>query len=121
MSNFDLTLNTQVIRTVRNGSTVSGVEVENSDGSRTAINVNTGDKVILTAGTMSTPGILYNSGNGPTDQIEIVQNGYTSVNLPVHSELIDLPVRDNLRDHPIFTLTFNTTSQADEMVAADFK
>lgn len=92
MLNFELTLNTQVIRAVRNGSTVSGIEVENSDGSRTIINVNAGGKVILAAGTMSTPRILYNSGIGPTDQIEIVQSGCTSVTLPAQSEWIDLPV-----------------------------
>ena len=87
MSNFKLTLNTQVIRAVRNGSTVSGVEVESSDGSRQIINVNDGGKVILAAGTMSSPRILYNSGIGPSDQINIVKTGCSSVILPDESEL----------------------------------
>ncbi|KAE9373549.1 hypothetical protein N431DRAFT_504192 [Stipitochalara longipes BDJ] len=120
MPNFNLMLNTQVIRAVRNGLTVSGVEVENSNGSRQIINVNDGGKVILAAGAMSSPRILYNSGIGPADQINIVKNGCTSVTLPDESEWIDLPVGNNLRDHPLFTLTFNTTSQAPDMVAADF-
>ena len=113
-------LNTQVVRAVHNGSTISGVEVENNEGSRQIINVNDSGKVILAAGAMSSPRILYNSGIGPADQINIVKNGCTSVTLPDESEWIDLPVGQNLRDHPIFTLTFNTTSQAANMVAADF-
>jgi len=113
-------LNTQVLRAVRNGSTISGVEVENTDGSRQIVNVKNGGKVILAAGAMSSPRILYNSGIGPADQINIVKNGCTRVTLPDESEWLDLPVGQNLRDHPIFTLTFNTTSQAANMVAMDF-
>ncbi|TVY17652.1 Cellobiose dehydrogenase [Lachnellula arida] len=120
MSNFKLTLNTKVVRAVRNGSTISGVEVEDSAGSRQIINVNPGGKVILASGTMSTPRILYNSGIGPTDQITTVANGCTGVKLPSQADWINLPVGKNLRDHPIFTLTFNTTANATSMLSTDF-
>ncbi|TVY58442.1 Cellobiose dehydrogenase [Lachnellula cervina] len=120
MSNFKLTLNTKVVRAIRNGSTISGVEVEDSTGSRQIINVNPGGNVILASGTMSTPRILYNSGIGPTDQITTVANGCTGVKLPSKADWINLPVGKNLRDHPIFTLTFNTTANATSMLSTDF-
>ncbi|KAL3422294.1 GMC oxidoreductase [Phlyctema vagabunda] len=112
MSNFKLTLNTKVVRAVRSGSVITGVEVEDSTGARQVININDGGKVVLAAGALSTPRILINSGIGPADQISIVQNSCSSVTLPAESDWINLPVGQNLRDHPIFTLTFNTTSSA---------
>ncbi|TVY82268.1 Cellobiose dehydrogenase, partial [Lachnellula suecica] len=96
MSNFKLSLNTKVIRAVRSGSTVSGVEVEDSMGARHIINVNARGKVILASGAMSSPRILFNSGIGPTDQIITVKNGCTGVTLPVESDWINLPVGQNL-------------------------
>lgn len=120
MSNFKLSLNTKVVRAVRNGTTISGVEVEDSTGARQIININAGGKVILASGAMSTPRILYNSGIGPTDQITTVANGCTGVTLPAQADWIDLPVGQNLRDHPIFTLTFNTTSNSTSMLSDNF-
>lgn len=120
LSNFKLTLNTQVIRVVRSGSTMTGVEVESSDGSRQIINLNAGGSVVLAAGTLYTPALLYNTGIGPTDQITTVQNGCVSVNLPDQADWIYLPVGQNLKDHPIFTLNFNTTNATSSMVAANF-
>lgn len=84
--------------------------------------MNTGGSVILAAGAMSSPRILFNSGIGPTDQINIVKNGCADVTLPDETEWIDLPVGENLRDHPILTMTFNVTSSYNttSMLAADF-
>lgn len=120
MSNFKLTLNTKVIRAVRNGTTISGVEVEDNAGARQIINVNAGGKVILASGAMSTPRILFNSGIGPTDQINTVKNGCTSVTLPAEADWIDLPVGQIVRDHPIFTLLFDTTANSTSMLASAF-
>ncbi|KAH8672540.1 hypothetical protein BGZ60DRAFT_374213 [Tricladium varicosporioides] len=122
LSNFKLTLNTKVLRAIRTGSTVSGVEVETSTGARQIINLNTNGRVILAAGAMSSPRILMNSGIGPTDQITTVKNGCTGITLPDESDWINLPVGQNLKDHPIFTLTFNTTSSvnATSMLASAF-
>ena len=121
MSNFNLNLNTKVVRAVRNGTSISGVEVETSTGARKIINVKTGGKVILASGSMSTPRILFNSGIGPTNQISTVASGCTGVTLSVESDWINLPVGQNLKDHPIFTLTFNTTAtNATSMLASAF-
>jgi cellobiose dehydrogenase (acceptor) len=121
MSNFNLSLNTKVIRAIRNGTTITGVEVETSTGAKQIINVNDGGKVVLASGAMSTPRILFNSGIGPTDQIATVASGCTSVTLPPAADYINLPVGQNLKDHPIFTLTFNTTaSNATSMLASAF-
>ena len=109
-SNFELMLNTKVIRAVRNSTTISGVEVEDSTGARIIYKVKTGGSVILSAGAMSTPRILFNSGIGPTKQIQTVQNGTTGVTLPAQSEWIELPVGCQIKDHVIFTLKFNTTT-----------
>ncbi|KAF7888092.1 uncharacterized protein EAF02_002633 [Botrytis sinoallii] len=81
-------------------------------------------KLILAAGAMSTPRILMNSGIGPTDQITTVKNGSSCVALPVESDWINLPVGKNLKDHPIFTLTFNVTgsmaSNSTSLASTDF-
>lgn len=113
MSNFKAQFNTKVVRGIRstaNSTTFSGVEVENSStGVRQIINLKAGGKLVLAGGAMSTPRILINSGIGPTDQISIVKNGSSCVTLPDQSDWINLPVGKNLKDHPIFTLTFNVT------------
>ncbi|PQE20329.1 GMC oxidoreductase protein [Rutstroemia sp. NJR-2017a BBW] len=128
MTNFKAQFNTKVVRGIRsttNSTSFSGVEVESSStGARQIINLNAGGKLILAAGSMSTPRILINSGIGPADQISIVQNGSSCVTLPPKANWIDLPVGKNLRDHPIFTLTFNITgtmaSNSSSMLQAAF-
>ncbi|KAJ4299097.1 hypothetical protein N0V90_004341 [Kalmusia sp. IMI 367209] len=109
LSNFELMLNTKVIRAVRDGSAVSGVETETEAGARIIYNLNAGGKVLLSAGAMSTPRILFNSGIGPAEQIQTVADGTTGVTLPAQSQWIDLPVGAEIKDHVIFTLKFNTT------------
>jgi cellobiose dehydrogenase (acceptor) len=108
--NFSLKLNTKVIRAVRSGSTVTGVETETNTGARVIYNINAGGNVILSAGTMATPRILFNSGIGPVEQLETVASGTTGVTLPSQSDWIDLPVGSEIKDHVIFTLKFNTTN-----------
>ncbi|KAK0215872.1 hypothetical protein EDD85DRAFT_798597 [Armillaria nabsnona] len=81
LDNFELKLSTLVTRVVRSGSTITGVEVE-TDSGREIININDGGKVILTAGALSTPRLLFNSGIGPFDQIYVVQAGSTNITLP---------------------------------------
>jgi cellobiose dehydrogenase (acceptor) len=107
-SNFKLELNTKVIRAVRTGSNITGVETETIDGARIIYNVNAGGRVILSAGSMSTPRILFNSGIGPKEQLDIVAAGTTDVTLPEEVDWINLPVGTEIKDHPIFTLKFTT-------------
>ncbi|KAK0188426.1 hypothetical protein F5146DRAFT_933025 [Armillaria mellea] len=110
LDNFELKLSTLVTRVVRSGSTITGVEVEAGSG-REIINVNDGGKVILTAGALSTPRILFNSGIGPFDQIYVVQAGSTNITLPDESEWIDLPVGEGIKDHIIFTVAVDSTTE----------
>ncbi|KAF2088675.1 hypothetical protein K490DRAFT_23427, partial [Saccharata proteae CBS 121410] len=109
-SNFKLQMQTKVLKVVRNGSAIEGVEVQLESGATQIIKVNDGGKVILAGGTMSTPRILFNSGIGPADQLEIVQSGSTGISLPASSSWIDLPVGQGLKDHPIFKLTLSVKS-----------
>jgi cellobiose dehydrogenase (acceptor) len=120
MSNFKLMMNTNVVRAVRNSSLVSGIEVDTGSSTRQIININTGGKVILAAGALSTPRILFNSGIGPKAQIQKVQNGTKSVTLPPSSTWIELPVGENLMDHPIFTVSLTTTSSLYALPSTSF-
>ncbi|KAF2173258.1 GMC oxidoreductase [Zasmidium cellare ATCC 36951] len=108
--NFSHQLNANVTRVIRDGGLVTGVEVENEDGSRSNISLNEGGKVILTAGVFGTSRILFNSGIGPIEQIETVENGTTGVTLPDRKQWIELPVGERIRDHPIVTLLVDTSS-----------
>ena len=112
MSNFRLMLNTNVVRVIRNSSWVSGIEVETSPTTREIINVTPGrGKVILAAGTLSTPRILIYSGIGPVTQIQRVQSVLSrQVTLPSSSSWINLPVGQGVKDHPILSMTFATDS-----------
>ena len=109
-SNFKLMMNTNVVRAVRKGSAVTGVEVEAEDGHRVIYNINAGGSVVLAAGAMSTPRILFNSGIGPAEQLRTVASGTSGVTLPDEADWIDLPVGAEIKDHPIFTIKFNTTT-----------
>jgi len=119
-SNFHLQLNTKVIRAVRSGSTVVGVEIETSTGAREIIKVNDGGKVILSAGALSTPRILFNSGIGPAEQIQTVASGSVPVSLPKQADWINLPVGQGIKDHPIVTLKFTTANALTSMGPAAF-
>jgi cellobiose dehydrogenase (acceptor) len=110
LPNFSMQLNTKVIQVVRSGSTITGVLVEDTEtGVRSTIGVKGKGRVVLSAGAMSTPRILINSGIGPADQIAIVGNGTQNVTLPPACDYINLPVGTQIKDHPIINLYFNTT------------
>ncbi|OJJ33726.1 hypothetical protein ASPWEDRAFT_28927 [Aspergillus wentii DTO 134E9] len=110
LDNFTLRLHTKVRRVIRSGGKITGVEVDTASGGIEIINVNAGGKVILAAGSMSTPRVLFNSGIGPVKQIQTVKNGKTGITLPAQKDWISLPVGYNLKDHPMFTVTVNTNS-----------
>lgn len=120
LPNFKLQLNSKMVRAVRNGSAITGVEVETGPATRQIINVNPNGAVILASGALSTPRILINSGIGPTDQIRTVSNGSVQVTLPKSDEWIDLPVGQNLMDHPIFTVTLKTTQPLAALGSTEF-
>lgn len=110
LDNFKLQLGSKVVQVRRNGSTVTGVLTQGSDGSQQIINLNSGGKVVLAAGALSTPRILWNSGIGYSDALKIVQGGSTGVVLPDEADWISLPVGHNLLDHAQIPLLFNTAT-----------
>ncbi|KAK7428061.1 hypothetical protein QQZ08_005493 [Neonectria magnoliae] len=117
---FDLKLNAKMLRVVRNGSSISGVEVETGVATRQIIKLNAKGAVILASGALSTPRILFNSGIGPTDQIRTVSNGSTHITLPASADWIDLPVGQNLQDHPIFTVELKTKESLSSLSSTAF-
>lgn len=104
--NFNLRLGTKVIRVVRSGSQVTGVEVETASGDREIISLASDGRVVLSAGSLSTPRVLFNSGIGPKAQIETAAK--TNVTLPDEKDWIELPVGQTLLDHPIFAVQVQT-------------
>jgi cellobiose dehydrogenase (acceptor) len=112
-SNFELRLGSKVVRVVRDGSKVTGVELATGSGlnSTEIVSVKPNGRVILAAGALSSPRILWNSGIGRAAEIETaVKSG---VNVPARDQWIDLPVGEGLMDHPIFSITL----QANETFA----
>jgi cellobiose dehydrogenase (acceptor) len=107
-STFKLQLNTKVIRVIRNGSSITGIETETAQG-REIINLQPGGSILLAAGAMSTPRILFNSGIGPSKEINIVKSGTTKVKLPDERDWISLPVGLEMKDHSRYMLYFNVT------------
>ncbi|KAG7126544.1 Cellobiose dehydrogenase like protein [Verticillium longisporum] len=103
--NFTLRLGVKVNRLIRKGSRVTGVEVENN-GKIETIGLASKGRVVLAAGALSTPRILFHSGIGPTKQIEAAKK--SGVKVPSKKDWIKLPVGQNLKDHPIFAITAQT-------------
>ncbi|KAF7555557.1 hypothetical protein G7Z17_g2060 [Cylindrodendrum hubeiense] len=103
--NFTLRLGTKAIRVVRSGSQVTGVEVE-TEGNREIIKLSKKGRVVLAAGALSTPRLLFNSGIGP--QAQILTANKTGITLPPKKDWIELPVGKNLKDHPIFSINVKT-------------
>ena len=101
-SNFRLETYTLVSSVARNGSTITGVQTNNTAiGPNGFIPLNPNGRVILSAGSFGTPRILFQSGIGPSDMISLVQqNAVASTFLPPSSDFIDLPVGENVQDNP---------------------
>lgn len=97
--NFSLYTNAIVDRVVRQGSKVTGVDISNTseDGFRGFVGANKG--VVLAAGAFGTPKVLFRSGIGPRDQLEIVQQSSDSAKMISEDQWIDLPVGYNLMDN----------------------
>lgn len=95
-----------MIRAVRTNSTVTGVEAQSESGERLIYPVTPGSgKVIFSAGTMSTPRLLFHSGIGPRDQIEMARLSPDNVTLPPEDAWIESPV-GIVRDHTLYLMDF---------------
>lgn len=108
-SNFKMMMNTMVLRVVRDGSHITGVEVEPS--ATGALDVSNpgvcageisitpqGGRVILSGGFFGTAKMLLRSGIGPEDQLRTVKSAGEGGS---EADWIRLPVGQGLRDHTV--------------------
>ena len=100
--NFKLVLNTMARRVVRAGSIASAVEVyATGPGGQTGVyRLKPGGRVVLSAGAFGTAKVLFRSGIGPQDQLEMVRNSALDGPTMISSaHWIRSPVGRNLVDH----------------------
>ncbi|EMR89102.1 putative cellobiose dehydrogenase protein [Botrytis cinerea BcDW1] len=101
-SNFHMWLNTSVKRIIRDGGHATGIEVEatNNGGRQGVVSLTsvTG-RVIVSAGAFGTPKLLFRSGIGPTDQLNVVLTSTDGPTMINSSYWYNLPVGYNLDDH----------------------
>jgi cellobiose dehydrogenase (acceptor) len=101
--NFHMWLNTSVERINRSGGHATSLDViaNNNGGYAGTINLTPGTgRVIISAGTFGTTKLLFRSGIGPTDQLQVVQNSTSdAAKMIAQSQWISLPVGYNLDDH----------------------
>ncbi|KAJ2987273.1 hypothetical protein NUW58_g4598 [Xylaria curta] len=100
---FTLWMNTTAKRVVRTRGHATGVEINcspNADGHAGVVSITPGTgRVILSAGAFGSAKLLFRSGIGPTDQLNIVKNSTDGPTMISSDSWINLPVGYNLDDH----------------------
>lgn len=101
-SNFKMWLNTSVERIVREGGHATGLKVVavNNGGYTGTVNLTpvTG-RVIVSSGAFGSPKLLFRSGIGPTDQLQVVKSSTDGPTMINETAWINLPIGYNLDDH----------------------
>ncbi|KAG8909001.1 hypothetical protein FRB99_000104 [Tulasnella sp. 403] len=103
---------TYVTGLVRNGAQITGVRTNyTAYGGNGIVPLTTKGRLVLSAGVFGTARILFASGIGPTDMLQLVQNNAQyGPNLPPQSQWINLPVGNNVSDNPSINLVFTHPS-----------
>ncbi|PYH76644.1 FAD/NAD(P)-binding domain-containing protein [Aspergillus uvarum CBS 121591] len=112
---FSLRMNAMATRVVREGSRATGVELIYADRNNATeiIPLAPRGRVVLSTGALSSPRILFNSGIGPSVQIETARR--SGVAVPPTKDWIGLPVGVGLMDHPIFSIVVKTNGTFNEL------
>ncbi|KAJ7705314.1 hypothetical protein B0H17DRAFT_1156782 [Mycena rosella] len=109
--NFQLKIYTEVLNVVRNGSQITGVKTNDTSVAGGIYPLNPNGRVILSAGSYGSARLLFRSGIGPTDMINLVAGDpVAGPNLPPSSQWINLPVGYNVSDNPSINLVFTHPS-----------
>lgn len=101
-SNFHMWLNTSVERINRVGGHATSLNViATNNGGRqgTVMLTPTTGRVIIAGGAFGTAKLLFRSGIGPTDQLQVVQSSTDGPTMINQTQWINLPVGYNLDDH----------------------
>lgn len=108
-SNFRLFVSTAVVKLNRNAGQITGVVTESTGpgGQRYLINVNTNGRVVLSAGVFNTAKILFRSGIGPTDVLNVVKSSSDGPTMIATNQWINLPVGYNLHDQDNTDIVFS--------------
>ena len=101
-----------VSNVVRNGSQILGVQTNDTTiGPNGFVPLTPNGRVVLSGGAFGSSRILFQSGIGPTDMLQIVQSDPTAAAaLPPQSQWIDLPVGYNAQDNPSINVRRNRSS-----------
>ncbi|KAJ7049422.1 cellobiose dehydrogenase [Mycena amicta] len=113
--NFQLQMYTNVMNVVRNGSQITGVITNDTSvlngffplNPNVRTTVNTRATLILSQGTYGSARLLFRSGIGPTDMLNLVaKDPVAGPLMPSQSQWINLPVGFNVSDNPSINMVF---------------